>query len=229
MIRAFFERIAVRILLLVARTKWGVTAVIMPVIVQRFGPFGAFRWLAKNLPKYERSIVDLGPIRANLVCATASLLNGCSYCTYAHGRAFELYYFEKYDRLFPLDEHEFISLIPLTDESVREKLEASLTEAGLADEVVVLRRLYSLKLENATPTSSVEDGYLMHALQMFDDLNFCAIDSQLALDDSHDRINKDTDLKARYAEARLAAGRREPTIDEFREAVGEATAPTGDT
>jgi hypothetical protein len=66
--------------------------------------------------------------------------------------------------------------------------------------------LYALKLEGAEPTPA--DANLVHAIQMYDMLNLCAIEGQLELDDAHDVINKNTELKQRYAEARLAAGRR---------------------
>ena len=212
MIMRFFRGLVERLLLFIARSKWGVPAVIMPIIVKNLGPFGALRWLAKNLPKYERAIVDLGPLRANLICAIASLMNGCSYCTYAHGRAFELYYFEKHDKLFPIDDHQLISLIPLTDEAVRAELEHALREAGLPEEVEIFHRLYALKLENATPRA--DEAFLVHAIRMFDTLNYCSIDSQIAIDEAHDRINKDDKLKARYAEARLAAGRKSLLFEE---------------
>jgi hypothetical protein len=58
-----------------------------------------------------------------------------------------------------------------------------------------------LKLEGAEPRD--EDKHLVHAIGMYDVLNFCAIRSQAALDDAHDRVNKDSALKARYAAARL--------------------------
>jgi hypothetical protein len=216
MIRRVFERIATQLLVLISRAKWGVSAVLMPFIVQRFGPFGAIVWMARNIPPYERAIVDLGPLRGNFIFAMASLLNGCSYCTYAHGRAFELHYFDTRGKLFPLDDHQLISLIPLTDALVRERLEGALLAADLPDELEVFRRLYALKLEGAVSTGSRDDGHLVHAIKMYDALNFCAIDSQAALDDAHDRINKDAGLKRRYAEARLAAGRRDLTLEEVQ-------------
>ncbi len=95
MFKTFFSSISTWLLITIGRKKWGVTAAIFPIIVKNLGPFGAIRWLLANLPKYERAIKDFGPMRANYICAIASLLNGCSYCTYAHGRAFELYYFRK--------------------------------------------------------------------------------------------------------------------------------------
>jgi hypothetical protein len=200
------DRAAAWLLLTITRRMWGMTAVLMPTVVRSLGPFGAIRWMATNIPKYERAIEDLGPIRANFVFASASLLNGCSYCVYAHARAFELYYFEKHGKLFPLDDHQFISLIALGDDSVRSELVAALTEADLVEEIAIFARLYALKLEGAEATPA--DAHLTHAIQMYDVLNYCAIESRAALDDAHDRVNKDGELKARYAEARLFTARR---------------------
>ena len=215
MILRWFGRIATWVLRQISKRKWGIEAVIMPVIVRQLGPLSAIRWMSKNIPKYEKAVEDMGPIRANLVFAIASLLNGCAYCTYAHGRAFELYYFEKHGKLFPLDDHQLINLIPLTDEKVRAELENALREAGLGDEVAVFRRLYSLKLEGLEETP--EDHHLVHAIGMYDFLNFCAIESQVTLDEAHDRVNKDENLKRRYAEARLEAGRKPLTIEDVQQ------------
>src|SRR5262249_15299751 len=129
------------------------------------------------------------------------------YCLYAHARAFELHYFDKHGRLFPIDQHEFLSLIPVTDDTSRSRLESALQESGLDAEIEMFRRLYALKLEAATPQSA-RDHLLLEAIEMYDMLNFCANADQLELDDAHDEIQKNEELKARYAEARLQAGRK---------------------
>jgi hypothetical protein len=200
--------VASRVLLAIARTKWGVSAVLMPEIVATLGPFGAIKWMASNLPRYEKDLAAMGAVRGHLVYTVASMLNGCPYCVYAHGRAFELNYFEQRTQLFPLDEHQLLALLELPDGSAREQLEAALVEAGLEQDVRTVRRIYELKLEGAEPRADEDDPRLMHAIQMFDTLNRCAILSQVALDEAHDRINKDADLKARYADARLAQGKK---------------------
>ena len=46
---------------------------------------------------------------------------------------------------------------------------------------------------------------MFHLIAMFDVLNYCAIDARTSIDQAHDPINKDEELKLRYAEARLAA------------------------
>jgi hypothetical protein len=199
------DRAATFVLLTIGRRLWGITAVLMPEIVAVLGPFGALAWLARNMPKFEEGLKVMGGLRGNLVYTCASMANGCSYCTYAHARAFELYYYKATGRLFPLDEQQIVSLIALEDADVWRHLEGALREAELDAEVPVLRRLFALKLEGAEP--GPDDGHLVHAIAMYDTLNRCAILSQAAVDDAHDRINKDAALKESYAAARLRAGK----------------------
>jgi hypothetical protein len=204
-----------RLTTLVSRRLWGVEAMILPQLVEQLGPWDALRWFARNLPPYERAIRDIGPLRTNLICCAASMFNGCAYCTYACSYAFELHYFAQYDKLFPLDDQQFLSLIQLTDDQVREELDAALDEAGLSEEKKILQRLYKIKLEGAEPKP--DEHFLVHAIKMFDDLNFCSIDAQLSTDEAHDRINRDGDLRVRYAKARLEANRRRMRFEEMLE------------
>jgi hypothetical protein len=210
------NKIARWILLAIGRFRWGLPVVIFPDMVEMLGPLRALRWMASNLPRYERELKMMGGVRGNLVYMVASLLNGCAYCANGHGRAFELHYFDQFGRLFPLDEHEIISLMSLTDTSMRKHLETALADAGLVAEIAVVQRLWALKFEEAQPTA--DEGHLAHAIEMFDVLNRCAIGSQAALDDAHDPINKDRSLKARYAEARLREGGPRPALDEIEDA-----------
>lgn len=200
--RRILARAAEWILTTHGRMSWGLAPALAPAIVDHLGPFGTLRWLFKHIPGYERTVKALGPTRANLVFALASLLNGCAYCVYAHARAFQLHYFKERDQLFPLDEHQLISLSTLDDAEIHLALEHALTVAGIEEDAQIIRRLHRLKLEGARPTEP-NDEYLLHAIRMYDVLNFCAISSQTPLDDAHDPINKDEALKARYAEARL--------------------------
>jgi hypothetical protein len=203
--RGLFERLVCWLLITVGRKKWGISAAIFPIIVRSLGPVGALRWAMQNLPAYERAFAKYGPLRTNFICTVASLLNGCAYCTYASGRAFELYYFDKYRKLFPMDAHDLVSLARLSDDEVEERVATALTEAELPDEIQIFRRLHAIKLQGAEPQP--DEAFLVHAVQMFDTLNFCAIDAQVGIDDAHDPVNLDQALKARYAAARLEAGR----------------------
>jgi hypothetical protein len=201
--RPISKRIATWILLTIARTLWGLPVGLMPVLVDRLGGFGALRWMARNLPQYERMLKDLGPLRGHLVATFISMLNGCYYCAYAHARAFELHFFKSRGALFPLDEHQLVDLIVLPDPEVKARLEAAFQEAQLPEGLPLFTRLVALKYGDTELPAGPEDGHLRHALQMFEVLNFCGISTAVPLDGAHDPINKDGALKERYAQARL--------------------------
>lgn len=202
--RPLSKRLATWILLTISRTLWGLPAGLMPVIVDRLGAFGAIRWIVKNLPRYERMLKDLGPIRGHLAAAFVSMLNGCYYCAFAHARAFELHFFKARGALFPLDEHQMVDLIVLPDPELLARLDAAFGSAQLAEGPALFRRLVELMFRGAEGAGA-EDGYLLHTIRMFEVLNFCGISTAVPLDGAHDPINKDHDLKARYAQARLTS------------------------
>jgi hypothetical protein len=195
------QRLATGLLGGITRMLWGTPPLLLPEIVEHLGAFGALRWFAKNLPEYEAILKDWGPLRTHLLCIEASLLNGCSYCIHAHAYAFELYYFREKQRLFPLDEHQLVELRDGSDSELERTLKTALREADLKDEEALFDRLLALQFEGKAV--DVADRRILHLLKMFEMLNFCGIDSRTPFDHAHDRINKDTELKLRYAEARL--------------------------
>lgn len=198
------EKLVAWVLGQIGRRLWGFAPVLMPRIVERLGPVGALRWMARNMPVYERTLKEMGPIRCHLACVVASLLNGCSYCAYGHARPIQLYYFRDRGALFPLDEHELIALSHLEDRELNTRLEQALEAAGMREEIALFRRLRALKFGEAAPESE-EDRRLLHLLQMFDVLNSCGIDRLVPWDDAHDPVYRDKELQARYAQARLDA------------------------
>jgi hypothetical protein len=198
------QRIAARIINMKAARDWGAPPLVINEMVTRLGGIATLKWFARNLPRYYKTLDHWGPLRTHLVCIEASLANGCAYCTHAHAYAFELAYFEQRGALFPLDEAEIVQLRNSTDDERHATMTGALKQVGLADEVAVLDRVWHLKVDNAVPTSD-DDKRLKHLLEMFDVLNYCAIDSRAQLDEAHDPINKDEALKLRYAEARFNA------------------------
>lgn len=202
--RPLSKRLATWLLLTIARTLWGLPVGLMPVLVDRLGAFGALRWMARNLPRYEKMLKEMGSLRGHLVATFISMLNGCYYCAYAHARAFELLFFQSRQALFPLDEHQLVDLVVLPDQEVKARLEAAFQSAQLPDGPALFTRLAQMKYGGGEAgPATAEDGHLRHAIQMFEVLNFCGISTDVPLDGAHDPINKDADLKARYAQARL--------------------------
>jgi hypothetical protein len=201
--RPISKRIATWILLTIARNLWGLPVGLMPVLVDRLGALGALRWMVRNLPRYERMLKELGPLRGHLVATFISMLNGCYYCAYAHARAFELHFFKSRAALFPLDEHQMVDLIVLPDAEVKARLEAAFQSAQFPEGPPLFTRLVEMKYGGGGEAAGAEEGHLRHAIQMFEVLNFCGISTAVPLDGAHDPINKEADLKARYAQARL--------------------------
>ncbi len=196
------QRMAVGILRGLTTKIWGAPPFLLPQIVEHLGPFGALSWFAKNLPEYEAILKDWGPLRTHLLCVEASLLNGCSYCVHAHAYAFQLHYFREKAKLFPLDEHELIALRDGSDAELRDAVKAALVAGQMPEEEALFDRLWRLKLEGEPADDT--DRRIDHLLKMFEMLNFCGINSRTPFDHAHDPINKDAELKLRYAEARLS-------------------------
>jgi len=195
---------AVGLLRRVTTALWGSPPLLLPEIVEHLGPFGAISWFAKSLPPYENTLKKWGRVRTHLLCVEASLLNGCSYCIHAHAYAFQLYYFREKNVLFPLDEHALVALRDRSDTHLRATLKSALSGAQMPDDEALFDRLWRLKFEGAPNGADETDRRILHILGMFEMLNFCGINSQMPFDHAHDPINKDAELKLRYAEARLA-------------------------
>lgn len=213
------EKVAGWILGRIGRQLWGFAPILMPRIVERLGPVHAVRWMARNMPEYERILKLMGPIRCHLACVAASLLNGCAYCAYGHARPIQLYYFRNTGKLFPLDEHELIALSHVADEELTTRLEQALETAGLREEIAMFRRLRALKFGGAIPESD-DDRRLLHLIRMFDVLNSCGIDRLVPWDDAHDPVARDKALQERYAQARLSSSAAEPTSEKQDAASG---------
>jgi hypothetical protein len=195
---------AVGILRRITTTLWGVPPLLLPEIVAHLGPFGALSWFAKMLPPYEKTLKDWGSVRTHLLCVEASLLNGCSYCIHAHAYAFQLYYFKEKHQLFPLDEHALVALRDGSDEEARAAVKSALSASQMPEDEALFDRLWQLKFDPTLDGVTDTDRRIRHILRMFEMLNFCGVDSQMPFDHAHDPINKDTELKERYARARLA-------------------------
>jgi len=93
-------------------------------------------WFGQRMRDYEESLQKWGPLRTHLAAVVISNLNGCGYCLGGHIRAFQLHYLKKHDRLFALDDVEFLALTQLSPDEMVERLAAILIDAGLSDQVI---------------------------------------------------------------------------------------------
>ncbi len=91
-----------------------------------------------------------------------------------------------------------------SDSEARAAVKRALAAAQMPEDDALFDRLWRLKFDPPAGDADETDRRIRHILRMFEMLNFCGVNSQMPFDHAHDPINKDADLKLRYAEARLA-------------------------
>lgn len=198
--QSIFQRPATWILESIGLTLWGFKPNLMQELVKQNGSWEAITWIVKNMPRYNRILKTWGPIRTHIISVFVSTLNGCPYCIYGHAYAFQLHYLKENNILFPLDETDLIALHTLEENEILARLEAALNKTGLTEGIPYLKRILELKQGNTAERP--EDDYLLHLIGMFSTLNACGIQADVAIDEAHDPINKDTILRERYAALR---------------------------
>src|SRR5919202_717082 len=129
------DRFAVRLLEWLGQQLWGFPPPLMGPIVAQLGALPALTWFVRNMPRYERTLRALGPLRTHLACAVISLYNGCRYCSFGHLYAVELIYLEKRGELFPLDARSVSEWIGLHPGELRKGMVDVLEQADLHGEV----------------------------------------------------------------------------------------------
>lgn len=174
------KRIAVSVLEGTARRLWGFPPRLMPFIVNDLGAVRALGWFVANMPRYESTRKELGPLRTHVLSVGISLLNGCPYCTYAHAYPLQLLYLRDFDRLFPLDEHELVGLHQLDEPALLQRFKEALREAGLGEEVAVVDRMAALRA--GVKAEGERDGRIQHLMRMFEVLNACGIKGDVQRD-----------------------------------------------
>lgn len=173
----------------------------MLFLVEQLGPARALGWMIWNMPRYERTLRVLGPLRTHLACLTISLVNGCRYCAFGHAYALELIYLRNRDRLFPLDAATLAGWSGRTARELHDGLSSVLRQADLHVELLWVDRTLALATGAHLPIDAAE-ARIAHLIRMFGVLNAVGITSQAAPDEAHDPANKDTELTTRYAELR---------------------------
>lgn len=182
---------------------WGFRPNLMVYFIKRHGLVGALLWFARNMPKYEQTLKRWGPIRTHLIAAAISTLNGCAYCTRGHIRAFQLHYLKLHDRLFPLDDAEFLALTERSPDEMIEHLVAVLLRADLADEARPLRRAFELYVQPERARCE-EDDRFVQLIEMLGAFNECDGMQGRQMDHVHDPIVEDVELIHRYDGLRTA-------------------------
>lgn len=176
----------------------------MAPVVSQLGPFRALCWFAGNLPRYERTGREFGPLRTQLLCLAISLVNNCTYCACAYGYALQLTYLREHGRLFPFDERDFAELCGQSAAVVRFRLVRAVQDAGLHADVRYLERVLTLTMQEVPRATDAEDARIVHLVRMFSVLNSIASASGIPPDEAPTPLNKDRTLKLRYAALRRA-------------------------
>lgn len=190
------DRAAVRVLHGLGRRLWGFQPRLMEALVLQNGGLSMLGWFVRNMPRYERTRRELGPQRTHLLATAISLEGGCAYCVYGHAHAMDLLHLRDHGELFPLSVPEILELRGQDRAVISARLGEALRLAGLPDEVPWLTRLHTAR------SGGDGDPRLAHLVAMFAVLNACGVACQVAPDEAHDPINKDTELKERLARLR---------------------------
>jgi hypothetical protein len=198
------DRLAVRLLEGLGRQLWGFPPRLMAPIVADQGALGALGWFARNMPRYERTLRVLGPLRTHLACTAVSLRNGCRYCAYGHAYAVELVHLKERGTVFPTDAGTMSGWAGLEPTELRQRIVDVLQRADLHAEVLWVDRTLALAGATQRPVDQ-DEARIAHLVRMFAVLNAVGKAGGVEPDEAHDPLNKDTELKARNAGLRRSA------------------------
>jgi hypothetical protein len=198
------DRAAVRVLEGLGHRLWGFPPKLMRPIVERLGAVEALVWFVRNMPRYERTLRVLGPLRTHMACTLISLHNGCRYCSFGHAYAVELLYLRERGTLFPLDAGTVSDWIGLEPAELRRRMIDVLQRADLHGEALWVDRTLALASGAQRPVEA-DEARIAHLVSMFAVLNKVGIAAAVEPDEAHDPINKDHELKARHSALRRSA------------------------
>jgi hypothetical protein len=198
------DRLAVRLLERLGEHLWGFPPRLMSHIVAQLGGIRAVGWFASHMPRYERTLRVLGPVRTHLACTVISLHNGCRYCSYGHAYAVELHYLKERNKLFPADSHTMSGWAGLDPAELRQRMVDTLQQADLHSEVLWVDRTLAMASGSQRPVDRSE-ARIAHLVRMFVMLNAVGMAGAVEPDEAHDPINKDAALKERNAQLRQSA------------------------
>jgi hypothetical protein len=204
MVERALDRLAVRVLEWLGKQLWGFPPRLMGPIVHQLGAVKALGWFVRNMPRYERTLRILGPLRTHMACTLVSLHNGCRYCSFGHAYAVELVYLKERGTLFPLDAHTVSDLIGLEPAELRQRMIDVLQQADLHGEALWVDRTLALASGSQRPVDA-QEARIAHLVSMFAVLNAIGKAADVEPDEAHDPLNKDRDLKHRHNVMRRSA------------------------
>ncbi len=194
----------------VGNALFGFRPNVLEDVVGEHGALSGVSWFIRHMPRYRLILKSWGALRTHLVTTVIAVTGGSPSCAGGHALAFQLHYLKHFDQLFTLDEAELLALSSIDEEEAIDKLFDALRLDGLQREIPVLQRL--MELHAGASAHSAEDSDLLHLMSMFaavahlksDDASFAKGDD----DGTHDPINRDETLRARYAQLRKRAAHK---------------------
>lgn len=195
-----FDRVTVRLLEALMQRRWGFAPTVLRHLVEHYGPVQSTRWLLSGNQRYESTLRALGPLRTHLAYVTISLFKGCRYCTYGHAYALELYHLKLNDRMFPVDAATMAGWAGLPRPELRARLRDALVQAELPVEVLWVDR--ALELADGGRPIDEEEARIKHLVRILEVVTAVSLPVRPALDEAHDRLNKDLELRDRLAARR---------------------------
>lgn len=185
------------------RWMWHCSPRMIPRLVTRRGTLGSLMWFAGNMPRYMLTLHVLGPVRTHLACMALSMRNGCPYCAYGHAHALELIYFRDRRRLFPVDATTLAGWQGLPPRELTALLHQLLEQAGLHCETLWVDRVLDLAAGTQLPIDRAELR-LAHLVRMVAVMNDAARGCPIAPGEAMDLVNRDIEVKTRWAAAMAA-------------------------
>jgi AhpD family alkylhydroperoxidase len=199
MTQSRLERLVTGAIWTMCRALWGFSPRMIPHVVHAMGPARATVWFAANFPRYLLTLRVLGPTRFHLACLAISLHNNCTYCAFGHAYALELVHLRDRDRLFPLDAGTLAGWLDLEPRELQRRLHQVLQEAGLHVEALWVDRTLALAAGAQHPVDAAE-ARIAHLVRMVGTINRIAVANCVEPGEAQNPVNKDTAVKARYAE-----------------------------
>ncbi|MEZ4384450.1 MAG: hypothetical protein R3A79_24185 [Nannocystaceae bacterium] len=180
-------------------------------MVRTNGVRGAMRLMKFGAEVTEVLSKAVGDSTAQTLIGIAALWNGCRYCVIGHIYSANLHLFEKEGALGPLDEHELIDLMYMTDDESYEALKAIFAASSDARTWHLIDRMYQLRFHDIDPAEG-EDDLLKATLAYWEWLNECTIilgvDAKPGSVPALGYMRPSAELVAKYGRAREEARAR---------------------
>lgn len=201
----WYERAFIKTTRLLAGASIGYYVTFDEELVRQHGIRGFLKWGESTQAAFNEIEKAMGPEKAHFAAAFASFFNGCDYCAWGHVFALNLIYFERTQKLYPLDETEIHDLMRKGDSQVLTELEQTLVE--FPEHARLVRRQYELRSLAPDVPANDEDRLLLKSIGLFEWVNECSIVVN-APAPPMDPIARKKKLLAAYEQAR-APGRAE--------------------